>query len=268
MLIEGDGADEGDVDMAVRREKSDQRQQAAQEQGDPTLDVEQKNPTHTEPSPLSLQYTCTGRQGGEGALAATSASCRNQNLGRLQPRTLKPAEPSRPEDLNPTIRPLAGNNLGSQPSAGAASGAPEGEAQGIPKKLAVLAGAGGRQIGRANAIALAAKGNAGEDYGAGGVIRIGGNPHPGCAGRGLVAQPVGEGGDPGDGVEALQQFGSGQGSLHGFTVKRSPGSDAPGARTSGAKRVWRQLSTSPGARQASGPRREPPAMAALTPSWL
>ena len=40
MLIEGDGAEEGDVDMAVRREKSDQRQQAAQDQGDPALDVE------------------------------------------------------------------------------------------------------------------------------------------------------------------------------------------------------------------------------------
>jgi hypothetical protein len=53
LVIEGDGADEGDVDMAVRREKSDQRQQAAQDQGDPTLDVEQKNPTHAEPSPLS-----------------------------------------------------------------------------------------------------------------------------------------------------------------------------------------------------------------------
>ena len=53
MLIEGDGADEGDVDMAVRRVKSDQRQQAAQDQGDPTLDVEQENLTHAEPSPLS-----------------------------------------------------------------------------------------------------------------------------------------------------------------------------------------------------------------------
>ena len=40
MLIEGDGAEEGKADMAVRREKGDQRQQAAQEQGDPTLDVE------------------------------------------------------------------------------------------------------------------------------------------------------------------------------------------------------------------------------------
>ncbi|WP_255002897.1 hypothetical protein [Cyanobium sp. HWJ4-Hawea] len=40
MLIECDGAEKGDVDMAVRREKSDQRQQAAQEQGEPPLDVE------------------------------------------------------------------------------------------------------------------------------------------------------------------------------------------------------------------------------------
>ena len=105
--------------------------------------------------------------------------------------------------LNPTIRPFAGNNLGSQPSAGAPSGAPEGEEQGIPKQLAVLAGAGGRQIGRANANALAAKGDAGEDHGASGVIGIGGDPHPGNAGRGLVAQPVGEGSDLGGGVEAL-----------------------------------------------------------------
>ena len=33
MLIEGDGAEEGEVDMAVRREKRDQREQAAQDQG-------------------------------------------------------------------------------------------------------------------------------------------------------------------------------------------------------------------------------------------
>ena len=49
------------------------------------------------------------------------------------------------------------------------------------------------------------KGDAGEDHGAGGVIGIGGNPQPGTAGRGLVAQPVGEGGDLGGGVEALEQ---------------------------------------------------------------
>jgi hypothetical protein len=109
------------------------------------------------------------------------------------------------------MRPFAGNNLGNQPGAGGPSGPPKGEAQGIPKQLAVLAGAGGRQIGRTNANALAAKGNAGEDYCAGGVIGIGGNPHPGTAEEGLVAQRVGEGGDLGGGVEALEQFGCGLG---------------------------------------------------------
>jgi hypothetical protein len=49
LLIKGDGAEEGEVDMAVRREKRDQREQAAQEEGDPTLDVEPQNPTHAEP---------------------------------------------------------------------------------------------------------------------------------------------------------------------------------------------------------------------------
>jgi hypothetical protein len=52
LLIEGDGAEEGDVDIAVRREEGNQRQQAAQKQGDPTLDIEQINPTHAERSPL------------------------------------------------------------------------------------------------------------------------------------------------------------------------------------------------------------------------
>ncbi len=113
--------------------------------------------------------------------------------------------------IHPTIRALTGNNLWRQPSAGAPSGPPEREAQGIAKKLAAFSGAKVRQIGRANANALTAKGNAGKDYGAGGVIGIGGNPHPGNAGRGLVEQPVGEGGDLGGGVEALQQFGCGLG---------------------------------------------------------
>jgi hypothetical protein len=48
LLVEGDGAEEGNVDMAVRREKRDQREQAAQEQGDPPLDVEEQDPTHAE----------------------------------------------------------------------------------------------------------------------------------------------------------------------------------------------------------------------------
>ena len=67
------------------------------------------------------------------------------------------------------------------------------------------------QSAGATANALAAKGNAGENHGADGVIGIGGNPQPGTAGRGMVAQPVDEGGDLGGGVEALQQFGGGQG---------------------------------------------------------
>ena len=55
--------------------------------------------------------------------------------------------------LNPTIGPFAGNNLGNQPGASAASsGPPKAETQGIAKQLAVLARAGGRPIGRANAI--------------------------------------------------------------------------------------------------------------------
>jgi hypothetical protein len=52
LLIKGDGAGEGDVDMAVRRKKGDESQQAAQDQGDPALDIEEQNPTHTEPWPL------------------------------------------------------------------------------------------------------------------------------------------------------------------------------------------------------------------------
>ena len=47
------GSEEGEVDMAARREKRDEREQAAQDQDDPALDVEYKNLTHAEPSPLS-----------------------------------------------------------------------------------------------------------------------------------------------------------------------------------------------------------------------
>jgi hypothetical protein len=52
LLIKGDGAGEGDVDMAVRGEQGDLRQQAAQDQGDPALNVVDQNPTQTEPTPL------------------------------------------------------------------------------------------------------------------------------------------------------------------------------------------------------------------------
>ena len=78
----------------------------------------------------------------------------------------------------------------------------------MQEKLAVLARTGARPIGRANANAMAAEGNAGEDHGAGGVIGIGGNPLPGNAGRGLVAQPVGEGGLSGWGCRSARASGS------------------------------------------------------------
>jgi hypothetical protein len=61
----------------------------------------------------------------------------------------------------PTIGLFAGSNLGGEPSAGGPGGPPKAEAQGMQEKLAVLARAGGRSIGRANANALAAEGNAG-----------------------------------------------------------------------------------------------------------
>ena len=53
MLIKGDVSREGDGDMAVGREEGDQRQQAADDEGDPVLDIEESNPTHAEPSLLN-----------------------------------------------------------------------------------------------------------------------------------------------------------------------------------------------------------------------
>jgi hypothetical protein len=70
--------------MAVRRVR-DQREQAAQKQGDPALDVEYKKPTHAEPSPLSSRYACTRRQcfrSGPQTLPA-----RTKSLGHLQLKT-------------------------------------------------------------------------------------------------------------------------------------------------------------------------------------
>ena len=89
--------------------------------------------------------------------------------------------------LNPTIRPFAGQRTRKKPGDGGPGGLPKGEAQGIREKPAAFSGAGGRPISRANANALAAKGNAGEDHGAGGDLRVG--------------------------VEALEQFGGGLGRL-------------------------------------------------------
>ena len=88
--------------MAVRREKSDQRQQAAQDQGDPTLDVEQKNlPT---PSNRRSAHNTPVLLNGEGAPSqspAHPAGTKTWTAG-LHP-------------LHPTIRPLTGNNLRRRP---------------------------------------------------------------------------------------------------------------------------------------------------------
>ncbi len=62
LLINRDVAEEGNVDMAVRREKRDQREQAAQEQGDPILDVEQHNPIHAKPI-IQLYQPVSGESG-------------------------------------------------------------------------------------------------------------------------------------------------------------------------------------------------------------
>ena len=98
MLIEGDGADEGDVDMAVRREKSDQRQQAAQDQGDPTLDVEQKNlPT---PSPRHSVYDTPVLVGKEGK-APSQPPAHPAGTKTWATSSEKLPNPQSPHDLQP-----------------------------------------------------------------------------------------------------------------------------------------------------------------------
>ena len=86
----------------------------------------------------------------------TWASCSREHSSQQSPHDLQPEQLlSRfPEaaGLHPTNRPFAGSNLGSQPGAGAPSSPPKGKAQGIAKQLAAFSGAGGRPIGRANAI--------------------------------------------------------------------------------------------------------------------
>lgn len=182
----------------------------------------------------------------EGALAAASESCRDENLGRLPPRTLKPPDPARLAALHTTIRPFAGNDLGRRASRSSLRRSPE--------------LGGGRPISRANANALAAEGNAGEDHGAGLVIGVGGNPHPTTAGRGLVAQPVGVGGDLGGGVEAQKQFGDGSSRarpMRSAAAKRpappdrypgqashSPAAEVPSNRATNAwRRFWPNSTT-------------------------
>jgi len=53
LLIDLGGAVEGDVNMAIRREKRNQRQQTTKDKGDPALNIVDPNPTQTERSLLS-----------------------------------------------------------------------------------------------------------------------------------------------------------------------------------------------------------------------
>ena len=101
------GAPEAEIRGDLERQELE-RQQAAQDQGDPTLDVEQKNlPT---PSNRCSAHNTPVLVDKEGALAATSETCRNQNLGRFHKAAgLNP--------LHPTIGQFAGNNFGNHPGA-------------------------------------------------------------------------------------------------------------------------------------------------------
>ena len=91
--------------MAVRREKRDQREQAAQEQGDPPLDVEEQDPTHAERQLLNSWYARTARrrQGRDerGAPAATGATKRAATRVMLAPQ---PERPERRREAEPTPR--------------------------------------------------------------------------------------------------------------------------------------------------------------------
>ena len=56
MLVEGDGAEEGEVDMAGRHEKRAQREQAAQDQGDLALDIATLLTASTHNATLNNQF--------------------------------------------------------------------------------------------------------------------------------------------------------------------------------------------------------------------
>jgi hypothetical protein len=105
--------------------------------------------------------------------------------------------------LHPTTRTFTGNDLGHKPSAGAAGDPPEGEAQGIAKELAVLAGTGSRRWVGLDLDATTGQGDAGEQGGAGGVIGIGGDPTALGSRNLAVLEPICQGRDLGGDDVAL-----------------------------------------------------------------
>ena len=137
----------------------------------------------------------------------TWAACSREHSNQQSPHDLQPEQlPSgfhKAAALHPTIRQLAGNDLGHKPSAGAAGDPPEGEAQGIAEELAVLAGAGSRRWVWLDLDATTGQGDAGEQGGAGGVIGIGGDPDA-LGSRSLaVLEPICQGRDLGGDDVAL-----------------------------------------------------------------
>ena len=125
--------------------------------------------THNTPVLLNGEGRAPSQPPANPAGTKTWAACSREHSNQQSPHDLQPEQLLRRSHkaytpLYPTICPFAGNDLGHELGAGAAGGPPKAETQGIAKQLAAFSGAGGRPIGRANANALAAKGNANEGW--------------------------------------------------------------------------------------------------------
>ena len=108
--------------------------------------------THNTPVLLNGEGRAPSQPPANPAGTKTWAACSREHSNQQSPHDLQPEQlPSgfdKAPALHPTIGPFTGNDLGHNPSAGAAGGAPEAEAQGIAEELAAFAGAGrGRGIG-------------------------------------------------------------------------------------------------------------------------
>ena len=108
------------------------------------------------------------------------------------------------QHLHPTIRPFTGNDLGNQPSASAAGGSPNGEAQSVANELAAFAGAVRRRGIRLDLHTTASQGDAGKQGGPGGVMLAATTPAgalevANCSGSGSAEDLIWAEGLDGDG---------------------------------------------------------------------
>jgi hypothetical protein len=113
--------------------------------------------THNTPVLLNGEGRAPSQPPANPAGTKTWAACSREHSNQQSPHDLQPEQLLRRfhkayTPLHPTICPFAGNDLGHELGAGAAGGAPKAEAQGVAEELAAFSGAGGRPIGRANAI--------------------------------------------------------------------------------------------------------------------